>query len=253
MQGGATVTPMGNRTALGKGTIVFKIPVTETQRLYFNVFDQNDNKLNQSINKDFDIYVPTNNFRWSQFPQQSCNGLLELGEFQNRTVEIRITVRANTTVQNFGIVSVKEEPLVEAAKQVKTLDLQSSKNKIYGTYHAEGGESVFLSVPYDEGFTLKINGKKADYYKVYDGFIGFYLQEGDNRIELSYLSPGFPVSVFLTVCGTGLCLAAFVLWKRKRLRVEMPALVNEIAYYGWIIAGVAVIAVIYVMPLLLAV
>lgn len=253
LKDGATARSTANGTVLSKGTIVFKIPVTETQRLYFNVFDQNDNKLNQSINKDFDIYVPTNNFRWSQFPQQSCNGLLELGEFQNRTVEIRITVRANTTVQNFGIVSVKEEPLVEAAKQVKTLDLQSSKNKIYGTYHAEGGESVFLSVPYDEGFTLKINGKKADYYKVYDGFIGFYLQEGENRIELSYLTPGFPVAVFLTVCGTGLCLAAFVLWKRKRLRVEMPALVDKIAYYGLICVGFAVLAVVYVMPLLMSV
>ena len=249
---GATATETGDGTRLTKGTIVFRIPVTEAETLYFNVFDNNDNALNQAINKDFDVYVPTTGYRFAEYPQKGYNGLLELGEFSNRTVEVQITVRANTTVKNFGVVSVEKAPLVQAAKDVKTIDLRAKNNRIHGTYRAEGGESVFLSVPYDSGFRLKINGKKVDYYKVYDGFIGFYLQEGDNHIELTYLSPGFPVAVFLTVCGTGLCIAAFVLWKRKKLRVETHAVMDKIAYYGLIVAGLAVIAVVYVMPLLLA-
>ncbi|MBQ7770359.1 MAG: YfhO family protein, partial [Clostridia bacterium] len=190
---------------------------------------------------------------WSQFPQQGSNGLLRLGEFKDRQVQVKINVRTATTVQDFGVLAVENSKVAEAAKNVKTIGLRAGKNKIYGSYTAEGGECVFLSVPYDSGFRLKINGKKADYYKVYDGFIGFYLQEGENRIELTYLSPGFPVAVFLTVCGTGLCAAAFVLWKHKKIRVEMPAIIDKVVYYGLIVAGVAVIAVIYVMPLLLAV
>lgn len=250
---GVRVAENSDGIHLTPGTVTFKIPVTQAERLYLNIFDKNDNTLHQSINKDFDVSVPSSGFVWSQFPQQTCNGLLELGEFENRAVEVKITVRANTTVQNFGIVGVKEEPLLQAAQSVKTVDMRVDNSRIYGSYNAEGGESVFLSVPYDTGFRLKINGKKASYYQVYDGFIGFYLQEGENHIELSYLSPGFPVAVFLTVCGTGLCAAAFVLWKRKKIRVEMPPVLDKIAYYGLLIAGVAVIAAVYVMPLLLVI
>ena len=249
---GVTATTAGDGTRLTKGTVVFKIPVTQTATLHFNVFDNNDNALNQAINKDFDVYVPSTGYKFSEYPQKGYNGLLELGEFTDQTVEVRVTVRSETVVKNFGVVAVAEEPLVKAAQSVKAVDLQVDNNRIYGSYTAEGGECVFLSVPYDSGFRLKINGKKADYYKVYDGFIGFYLQEGENRIELSYLSPGFPVAVFLTVCGTGLCAAAFVLWKRKKLRVEMPPVIDKITYYGLIVAGIAVIVAVYALPLLLA-
>ena len=249
-RGSVKVTQRENGTDLTAGTITFNIDVKGTQTLYFNVFAKNDNALNQPINKDFDVKSPIS---WSQFPQQGSNGLLRLGEFKDRQVQVKINVRTATTVQDFGVLAVENSKVAEAAKNVKTIGLRAGKNKIYGSYTAEGGECVFLSVPYDSGFRLKINGKKADYYKVYDGFIGFYLQEGENRIELTYLSPGFPVAVFLTVCGTGLCAAAFVLWKHKKIRVEMPAIIDKVVYYGLIVAGVAVIAVIYVMPLLLAV
>lgn len=252
---GVTVEKTGDgmRLIVGDtpGTITFKVPVTEKERLYFNVFDLNDNSLAQAMDECFEVYETETEFIFYGFPKQGYNGLLEIGGFTDRTVEIGIKVYNDAVVREFGVVGVKEDRLVQAAKGVKTLNLQSGSNKIYGVYEAKGGESVFLSVPYDSGFTLKINGTETNYYKVYDGFIGFYLQEGENYIELTYTSPGFTGGLFLTIFGSGLCLAAFVLCKWKKLSLRTPRALEKLSYYGLVCAGIAVITVIYVMPLLL--
>ena len=59
---------------------------------------------------------------------------------------------------------------------------------------------VFFSVPYDEGFTATVNGKKAEIELVNAGFMAVYCDAGqDIEIEFSYipkgLKPGMTISI----------------------------------------------------------
>ena len=231
------------------GKITFKASSNTAQTLYFNAFDENSNALNQSINKKFSV-------QWSgksiaEYPTQKRNGVIYLGEYENETTTVTVTVKEQTLVRDLSVFAIEKGGLSQAVENAKTIGLQTKKNGYYGTYTATGGECVFLSVGYDEGLTLKINGKKADLYEVYDGFTAFYLQAGENEIEITYTPTGFVAGLLISLAGVGLIAAAWVLWIWKKRRLDLPEKVDALTYYAVFVVGVAVVAVIYLLPLVL--
>ena len=62
---------------------------------------------------------------------------------------------------------------------------------------------VFFSVPYDKGWSAKVNGKEVPVIKVDYGFMAVPCEEGDNTIEFSYETYGIGAGKILTVTGLG--------------------------------------------------
>ncbi len=233
------------------GSLTFVVKATEKQSLYFDVFDENDNSLKQAINGKFTVSAPSK--RISKFPAQKQNGLLYLGDFANKTFSVTVSVTEQVAVRSLGLVGIENGALTAAVAQAQTLNLQAVKNGLTGRYTARGGECVFLSTAYDSGMSLKINGKRAELYEVYDGFTAFYLQAGENEIELSYTPQGFGVGVALSCVGAILCVLACVWWIKKKQAIKLPDGLETVAYYGVIAVGVLVVVAVYIAPILLAI
>ena len=240
-------------TPNGKGSIEFNIPITAKTTLYFNAFDENTNALNQKINDKFSVSSPKVSV--SKYPQQRENGLLNLGEYtvshSSNTVKVKVTISQKVTVRDVGVVAIQGDALGEEVRTAKAIGLTAGKNSLSGSYEANGGECVFLSVAYDSGMRLRINGKKADLHEVYDGFTAFYLEEGINEIELTYTPDGFVLGLLVTLLGLGACTALAVAWIWKKRTVKAPKIAEEIVYVGMIIVGIAVAVIVYMVPLLL--
>ena len=243
VEGKYLLTPQGS-----KGEIVFNVTSNHLQYIYFNAFDENNNQLNQAINKKFSI--KTSKYSLSQYPTQKRNGLLSLGEYKG-TTKITVTVTGSVTVRDVSVVAIDSQALGEEIERTQTVGLTSVKNGYDGRYTAQGGECVFLSVAHDEGFTLRINGKKAQLHEVYDGFMAFYLKEGENKIEIRYCSPGFVFGACTTLIGVGLCAAACVLWIWKKRRIAISDKCDIVTYYVLLTVGAAVVCLVYLMPLVL--
>ena len=232
------------------GALVFRVRVAEKSALYFDVFDENDNSLHQAINGKFRVSAPARAV--SGYPAQKQNGFLYLGDYADRTFDVRVEVQEEVAVRSLGLATVSYSALSNQTQNAKTVGLKAVKNGLTGRYTADGGECVFLSVAYDEGMRLKINGKETPLYEVYGGFTAFYLQEGENAIELTFTPRGFAVGVVLTAVGILLCVAALALAILKKQRVELPESIQNIAYYGVIVVGGLAAVAVYVMPMLLA-
>ena len=166
-------------------------------------------------------------------------------------MKIKVTVSQKVTVRDLGVVAIQGKKLGEEVRAAKAIGLTAGKSSLSGTYTAQGGECVFLSVAYDSGMRLKINGKRADLYEVYDGFTAFYLQEGVNEIELTYTPDGFVLGLVISLLGIGACAALAVAWIWKKRTLQVPKIAQEIVYVGMIAAGVIVAVVVYMVPLLL--
>ena len=237
----------------GTAKIVFKFLVGEESTLYFNAFDKNDNALKQKINEQFSVSVKAEkrSRNFGNYPKQRDNGLLNLGEYKNEIVTVSVTVKSEIAVRDFSVFSINNHRLKSEIAEAQTIGLKEGKNTLTGTYTAKGGESVFLSVPYDDGFTLTINGEEEELYEVYDGFIGFYLKEGVNEIEISFRPQGLTIGSILTLLGIGLCIAALVFSKKAGKKFDLPKQVENVAYVGFIIVGAAVLIAVYAMPLIL--
>ena len=229
-------------TPNGRGSIEFNIPITAKTTLYFNAFDENTNALNQKINEQFSVSSPKVSV--SKYPKQRENGLLNLGEYtlssSSTTVKVKVSVSQKVTVRDVGVVAIQSDTLGSEVRSAKAVGLTAGKNSLSGSYAANGGECVFLSVAYDSGMRLKINGKKADLYEVYDGFTAFYLEEGVNEIELTYTPNGFVLGVVVTLLGLGACAVLAAAWIWKKRTIKAPKIAEEIVYVGMRAVGIGV-------------
>ena len=73
-----------------------------------------------------------------------------------------------------------------------------------------------LSIPYDEGFKIKVDDKLVEYEKVNGGFIGFPITEGSHDIEIEYKAPYKTISLLISSFGfIILSIITYLEYKRK--------------------------------------
>lgn len=88
---------------------------------------------------------------------------------------------------------------------------------ISGNISVNDSGYFILSIPYDKGFNIKVNGNSVNYNNI-NGLIGFYLNSGDYDIDISYVSPGLCLGRILS--GVGFCLFCIVLFLERRIKNE---------------------------------
>lgn len=238
----------------GQGSIEFNVLISGNTTLYFSAFGENSNALNQSINEKFAVSAPKAYV--SSYPKQRENGMLYLGEYSFRTgapytVRVEARISQKVTVHDVGVVAIHGDTLGGEVRNAKSVGFREEKSRLTGSYEADGGECVFLSIAYDDGMRLKINGKRAELYEVYGGFTAFYLEEGVNEIELTFTPKGFTLGLIISLLGIAACAVLAVAWIWKKRTVQVPKLAGEIVYFGMIAVGVFVAIIVYMVPLLL--
>jgi len=80
---------------------------------------------------------------------------------------------------------------------------------------------LMTTVPYDEGWTVLVDGKKQELEKVLDAFCGVRLKPGRHEVSMSYrpkgLKEGFLISFASVAVLTGIFAGGCYLGKRRRL------------------------------------
>lgn len=69
---------------------------------------------------------------------------------------------------------------------------------------------VFISVPYDEGFTATVNGREAEIEKVNVGFMAVAVDKGESKIRFNYTTPGLDTGIKATLVSLTLFLIYFL-------------------------------------------
>lgn len=99
-----------------------------------------------------------------------------------------------------------------------SLDLTSfSETNIKGKVNASANEVLYLSIPYDKGWHLKVDGNDQKFIKLDAGMSGVLLNKGMHQIELNYELPYFYKGLALAVMGVLGYLLLFVFRKKIAL------------------------------------
>ncbi|WP_346939584.1 GtrA family protein [uncultured Clostridium sp.] len=72
-----------------------------------------------------------------------------------------------------------------------------------------------LSIPYKNGWTAKVDGKKVNLLKVNGIFTGIELDEGYHSLELRYITPGLILGGLISICSLIVCLVWYIIGKRN--------------------------------------
>ncbi len=127
----------------------------------------------------------------------------------------------------------------KAAQEVKV-----GAGKITVKITAEAQECLFMNFVASKGYTVTVNGKRAELIDNDLHFLAVALEEGENEVVFTYSSPYFGyTAVGIVVALLGLCAIALILKKTKCLDYTAPI----IAWTG-VILGVAVVSFFMVYP-----
>ncbi len=85
------------------------------------------------------------------------------------------------------------------------------QNHIRGTITVSGSKLLFFSIPYDKGWSAKVDGASVKPLLVNIGFIGIPLGPGTHTVELNYMPPHFYLGLLMTIAGILFYLLIMVL------------------------------------------
>ena len=161
------------------------------------------------------------------FDNVSRGYLLELGYLKSGE---EVTLRNDDNDQDLiasayrflpeGLESVYQVLNKNSLKLTKWTDTQ-----IKGTVDAEKAGLLYLSIPFDKGWSVKIDGKEAEPYKIFDTFLSVHMTAGTHEVSLEYMPEGLKAggmitggSILILLVLTG--LAAGKNKKRKPMRTH---------------------------------
>lgn len=90
-------------------------------------------------------------------------------------------------------------------------------NTIKGKIEAEEDGILWLSIPYDKGWSIRLNGKQVAYKQILNCFIGIDINAGEYELTMQYTPPYLRGSLLISLIS----FAVFVLWtwnKPKTIR-----------------------------------
>ena len=89
---------------------------------------------------------------------------------------------------------------------------------VSGTICMPDGKTLFTSIPYDEGWQVKVDGKKTDTYKIMGSLLGVDMDPGEHTIEFSYMPVGLIPGMLISVICLFMFMAAMQVEKRLAMR-----------------------------------
>lgn len=239
-----------NEFALSEGynfsdfnNITYNIYVNGKQKLYFDCFDQLTNNLSEPIYDSFQVEI-NNRIVEERYPYNKNNGVLYLGEYSNESVTIKIRSLKSLTCSSFGVFGINQNALDYTINNADHVNLRRDAGTLTGSYTANEGERCFLSIPYSDGFTIRVNGEKVDYTKAFSAFISFPLQKGTNEITVTYTPKGFVAGLIITIIGLGITVM-YIIYRRK---LKFSDTLENTAYYTVLAVSLIVIMLIYIFP-----
>ena len=158
-------------------------------------------------------YITINEHKYSDFPRNTIVGIENPGI---NNVEIKAYTEGNEETNDYIAYYLDLSAYYSAINNLKLYELKDiviNKNKISGSIEMGYDATMVLTIPYEEGWTLYIDGEKTDYYKLNDIFMAVDLKMGNHIIELKYKPKAFYLSLFISLASV---LMTYIYLKPKK-------------------------------------
>jgi uncharacterized membrane protein YfhO len=143
--------------------------------------------------------------------------------------QLEVAVPASVTLDSAAFWQENKAALGEhyAALADEPCDLQKiTSSHLTCTVEAQTAGNLFFTIPNDEGWAVKVDGKKVPTQTAFDLFMTIPLSAGVHNIELKYTPRGLPAGIFISLATLLIC-AIYTLkqfWRRSRQLIAATAL-----------------------------
>ncbi len=158
--------------------------------------------LNLTSYNRYTLYVNSNEIK--RYSEHLANeGTIYIGQFNEGEIiyldfyfhDEEINIHTPT------ITTVNKELLEDVVNKINstTENLIISGTDIKADIIADTDGFLYTSIPYDAGWQIKVNGEEIQTQKFIDTFLAVPLDEGENKIEMSFSPIGFKIGALLSI------------------------------------------------------
>lgn len=190
--------------------LTFSIPVSEGDDIYLHYDGSRVERVTILVGEEIRAYQKLNSEIYHV-------GLIE-GETE---VVVKMQLKAddlNTGVIRLSVAAFDNELFeqVHAEMMSQALEVEHyTSDSLEGSITLEEDGVILCSIPYDEGWTVTLNGKEAEIYPVAEGLLGIKAEAGSWKVQMQYCSPGFQEGAWMSFGGL-LLFALVLVWQRRR-------------------------------------
>ena len=149
--------------------------------------------------------------------------ILDLGVYDDERYLYFINIEDPKLELSFQAYSFRNDKYISLMEKLRREQLELtdySAGKLEGNITVEEDRTLMFSVPYDEGFTVLVDGKKVQTKAFAGAFLSVPLTAGTHSVKVSYTPPGFWAGVLLSAGGV-LLSALWLILSEKRKRKSL--------------------------------
>lgn len=223
-----TTSPYGDQTmyTAGEGdpTVNMHITAPSDETIYMFFKTENQKAVNLWLSTEQD---PNGNYINHELVSTYFEGhdyhTINLGQFEEgQEFELRMTVANEyTIVKDFFFYSFDQEMFEEDIAKLQQNQWELTEyggRHLEGTITAQEGQLMLTSIPYEEGWTIKVDGKKVEPTVVLEALIAVEMEPGEHTVEMTYTPPGLIIGLGAFVIGV-VCVVFVYRYDRKNNKI----------------------------------
>ena len=166
---------------------------SNAENTLITISDVSNPKMTRSLNS---YYVGTND----------TGSFLNLGSFSKETkLKVTLAFPENSQVTfdttSFWRLDTEAYQKEMALLQSRSPKTEMIKNGVRMTYREKEKGDIFLTIPYDKGWSAKVDGKKVAVSKAQSGFMKVSVPAGSHRLELKFFPNGLKEGIICFILG----------------------------------------------------
>ncbi|MDA9471811.1 YfhO family protein [Enterococcus sp. 5H] len=191
----------------------------EAQKNAWEKTEDNLYSLTAKTTADGELYLYIPDFNWKKVTSFKVNGetikpsiyivtnqLFNLGQFtKNETVQLEIESKTSLEEKDVELKTLQQDTFDSFIDEQKNQAIQLNKDNT-GTLTGEitvadsdADNLLYLAVPYDKNWQIKVDGKEVTTQRILGNFIGISLSSGNHQITMHYQQKTFFVGVIISI------------------------------------------------------
>ncbi|MBQ5870076.1 MAG: YfhO family protein [Lachnospiraceae bacterium] len=138
--------------------------------------------------------------------------LLELGSLVAGN-QITLTSQTDGHDMKCEVYRFSDEAMISLYEKLNKTPLKLTSwedTKLAGTVNASERGVLFTSIPYETGWTVKIDGEEAETEKIFEAFLSVDIPEGEHEITFEYFPAGLKPGIIITLASIAILAMLFI-------------------------------------------
>ena len=208
--------------ATNNSKIVYNIPIKYRDKILFVRFKMKESASCSSGDTSITIDGVKNKLtcRSWKYHNQNYDFAYTLANKDREKYEITFE-KGPFRISDIEVYALNYDNIANERKKLDEFSFDKNKTKgdfIVGNIDVSKDGYVVTSIPYDEGFVIKVDGEQIDYVRVDEAFVGFQVTQGQHEVEIEYKAPFKKEGLILSsISFLGFAIATFVERKKTTL------------------------------------